>query len=157
MSKATKTQLPRERTGLLARIYLSGNKAQPKRAATGADGGGEKSNAGAFPFDGVWLGQFCALPTRRSAKKCFELSFDVQNGRLTGSKGTAGKPGHVAFEGKIRADGKVSISLKGISKVKHRYGRPYKGRLHGQTWNNEISASGAIGGGRDAVLKIERF
>jgi hypothetical protein len=55
------------------------------------------------------------------------------------------------------ADGKVSISLKGISKVKHRYGRPYKGRLHGRTRNNEISASGTIRGGRDAVLKIERF
>jgi hypothetical protein len=51
----------------------------------------------------------------------------------------------------------VSISLKGISKVKHRYGRPYRGRMHGRTRNNKISASGTIGGGRDAVLKIERF
>jgi hypothetical protein len=155
--KATTTQVPWERNGLLARIYLSENEAKPKQAAAAADGGGTTSNGAAFPFDGLWLGQFCALRTRRSAKKCFEISFDVRNGKLTGSKGSAGKPGHVAFEGKIRSDGKVSISLKGISKVKHRYGRAYDGQLHGRTQKNEISASGTIGGGRDAVLKIERF
>ena len=85
------------------------------------------------------------------------MTFKVDRGQLSGWKGRKGQPGYTNIVGKVSPEGNVSVTIDGVSKAKHRYGRPYHGRLTGKARAKSISATGKFDTGRGALIKLQRL
>jgi hypothetical protein len=72
-----------------------------------------QSNAGK-PFDGNWLTKLTCPPKGNTEGYTWQFPSVIQNGDFHGARGTAGEPGYLLIEGKVKEDGKAKLSANGI-------------------------------------------
>ena len=65
-------------------------------------------------FDGKWLTTVTCPPKGSTEGYKLQLPSVVQDGNFRGEHGTAGEPGYLLIEGKIKADGAAKLSASGI-------------------------------------------
>ncbi|MFZ1915963.1 MAG: hypothetical protein WAU58_00190 [Terriglobales bacterium] len=72
-----------------------------------------QSSAGG-PFDGNWLTKLTCPAKGSTEGYTWQFPGVVQNSSFRGERGTAGEPGYLLIEGKIKEDGKAKLSANGI-------------------------------------------
>ena len=103
-------------------------------------------------FDGNW-NVTLVCPTDKTAQGyTYHFAAQVKNGVLHGENGTTGKPGWVALDGSIQADGNATLNANGITNVPRfsayqvQTGTPY-------TYSVNAHFDGSRGNGRRVELR----
>jgi hypothetical protein len=65
-------------------------------------------------FDGNWLTKFRCPAKGNTEGYTWEFPSVIQNSNFHGEHGTAGQPGYLLIEGKIKEDGSAKLSANGI-------------------------------------------
>lgn len=65
-------------------------------------------------FDGNWHTKLTCPPKGHTEGYTWEFPSVVQDNNLRGERGTAGEPGYLLIEGKIKEDGSAKLSANGI-------------------------------------------
>jgi hypothetical protein len=71
-------------------------------------------SAPAGRFDGKWFTKFTCQPKGNTEGYTWQFPSVIQNGDFHGERGTAGEPGYLLLEGKIKPDGSAKLSANGI-------------------------------------------
>jgi hypothetical protein len=71
---------------------------------------GDKSDK----FDGKWLTKMSCPPKGNTQGYTWEFPSVVTDGNFHGERGTAGQPGYLLIEGKIKDDGSAKLSANGL-------------------------------------------
>ena len=79
----------------------------------------------------------------------------VQNGNAVFEGGAPDTPGWNRAEGRVREDGQVAMSGKGLSNSRNSYGAHYDISLSGRFEGNHFQAAGKLGT-RDCALDLKR-
>ena len=77
------------------------------------------SNALAQPaavkqFDGKWLTKFTCPAKGSTEGYTWQFPSVIENNSFRGERGTAGEPGYLVIDGKIKEDGSAKLSANGI-------------------------------------------
>ena len=64
-------------------------------------------------FDGNWLTKLTCPPKGNTEGYTWEFPSVIQNSNFHGEHGTAGQPGYLLIEGKIKEDGSAKLSANG--------------------------------------------
>jgi hypothetical protein len=65
-------------------------------------------------FDGNWLTKLTCPPKGNTEGYTWEFPSVIQSSNFHGEHGTAGQPGYLLIEGKIKEDGKAKLSANGV-------------------------------------------
>jgi hypothetical protein len=65
-------------------------------------------------FDGNWQTKLTCPPKGDTEGYTWDIPSVIQNSNFCGERGTAGEPGYLLIEGKIKADGSAKLSANGI-------------------------------------------
>ena len=65
-------------------------------------------------FDGNWLTKLTCPAKGNTEGYTWQFASVIQNSNFHGDHGTAGKPGYLLIEGKIKEDGSAKLSATGI-------------------------------------------
>lgn len=65
-------------------------------------------------FDGKWLTKMSCPPKGNTQGYTWEFPSVVTDGNFHGERGTAGQPGYLLIEGKIKDDGSAKLSANGL-------------------------------------------
>ncbi|MGO9340218.1 MAG: hypothetical protein ACLPY1_22210 [Terracidiphilus sp.] len=65
-------------------------------------------------FDGKWLTKMTCPPKGNTEGYTWQFPSDITNGNFHGEHGTAGQPGYLLIEGKIKDDGTAKLSANGL-------------------------------------------
>ncbi len=106
-------------------------------------------------FDGKWLTTVTCPPKGSTEGYTLKLPSVVQDGNFRGEHGTAGEPGYLLIEGKIKADGAAKLSATGIVASRN-YARgvfAHKGEEYSYGIKAEFKETGGTGT-RDQGLGI---
>ena len=106
-------------------------------------------------FDGKWLTTVTCPPKGSTEGYKLQLPSVVQDGNFRGEHGTAGEPGYLLIEGKIKADGAAKLSASGIVASRN-YARgvfAHKGEEYSYGIKAQFKESGGTGT-RDQGLGI---
>ncbi len=108
-------------------------------------------------FDGIWGGDYlCYGGLRNQLLFPRPLDLRVQNGNAVFEGGTPDMPGWDRAEGRIRDDGQVVMSGKGISNRRESFGVAYNISLAGRFEGDRFLANGKFGPRGDCTLDLKR-
>ena len=65
-------------------------------------------------FDGNWLTKFTCAAKGNTEGYTWQFPSVIQNSNFHGERGTAGEPGYLLIEGKIKENGSAKLSATGI-------------------------------------------
>ena len=71
-------------------------------------------SAGAERFDGKWLTKLTCPAKGNTEGYTLQFPSVIQDGNFRGERGTAGEPGYLLIEGKIKENGSAKLSANGI-------------------------------------------
>lgn len=89
-------------------------------------------------FDGTWQTKLTCPPKGDTEGYTWLIPSDIQNSNFHGERGTAGDPGYLLIEGKIKADGSAKLSANGIV-ASRKYARGVFARK-GEDYSYDIKA-----------------
>ena len=73
-------------------------------------------------FDGNWLTKLTCPAKGNTEGYTWQFASVIQNSNFRGERGTAGQPGYLLIEGKIKDDGSAKLSANGVV-VSRQYAR----------------------------------
>jgi len=68
-------------------------------------------------FDGIWNVTLICPTDKTTLGYTYHFAAQVKNGVLHGEHGTTNKPGWVALDGSIQADGTATLNAKGLTNI----------------------------------------
>jgi hypothetical protein len=89
-------------------------------------------------FDGAWTTKFTCVPKGNTEGYTWILPSTIQNNNFHGERGTAGQPGYLAIDGRIKEDGSAKLTANGIV-ASRKYARGVLARS-GEEYSYDIKA-----------------
>ena len=104
------------------------------------------------PFDGKWLTKLTCPAKGNTEGYTWQFASVVENGSFKGERGTAGEPGYLLLEGKIKDDGSAKLSANGIV-ASRQYARGVFARK-GEEYSYNVKAQFKENEGTGAETKV---
>jgi class 3 adenylate cyclase len=106
-------------------------------------------------FDGTWRGDYRCSALRQNPPLAATRAISVQNGLVVFEGGTPDTPGWHRAEGRVRDDGQVVMSGRGISNVPDNLGNVFTSSFTGRFTGDRFQGEGRAGG-RDCAFDLKR-